>query len=103
MGTDRERDAGGGRTHGARPVQRRSGGGGDRRAGRPTARKTPLDDGQGARAVRGQSRAGWAFVSPALIAIGLFFVVPAAASLFLSFTDFDIYALADLSNLRFIG
>ncbi|MBX3594051.1 MAG: sugar ABC transporter permease [Sphingomonas sp.] len=40
---------------------------------------------------------------PALAAIGIFFVVPAAASLFLSFTDFDIYALADLSNLRFVG
>ena len=41
--------------------------------------------------------------APALLAIGLFFVVPTLASLFLSFTDFDIYALADLSNLRFIG
>lgn len=50
-----------------------------------------------------QAHAGWAFTSPALLAIGLFFVVPAIASLFLSFTDFDIYALADLSNLRFIG
>ena len=29
--------------------------------------------------------------------------LPAAASLVLSFTDFDIYALADLSNLRFVG
>jgi multiple sugar transport system permease protein len=48
-------------------------------------------------------RAPWLFVSPALLAIGLFFVVPAIASLFLSFTDFDIYALADLNNLRFVG
>ncbi|MCY7339060.1 MAG: sugar ABC transporter permease [Sphingomonas bacterium] len=54
-------------------------------------------------AVRAEARAGWAMTAPALIAIGLFFVVPAIASLFLSFTDFDIYALADLSNLRFIG
>ena len=54
-------------------------------------------------AVRGEARAGWAMTAPALIAIGLFFVVPAIASLILSFTDFDIYALADLSNLRFIG
>lgn len=50
-----------------------------------------------------QARAGWAFTSPALAAIMLFFAIPAAASLILSFTDFDIYALADLSNLRFIG
>ena len=50
-----------------------------------------------------RTRAPWLFVSPALLAIGLFFVVPAIASLFLSFTDFDIYALADLNNLRFVG
>ena len=47
--------------------------------------------------------AGWVFAGPALLAIGLFFVVPALASLVLSFTDFDIYALADRANLRFIG
>ncbi|QCB56876.1 sugar ABC transporter permease [Sphingopyxis sp. PAMC25046] len=41
--------------------------------------------------------------SPALAAILLFFVLPAIASLFLSFTDFDIYALADIGNLRFVG
>ena len=54
-------------------------------------------------AVRAEARAGWTMTAPALTAIGLFFVVPAFASLILSFTDFDIYALADLSNLRFIG
>ena len=54
-------------------------------------------------AVRAEARAGWAMTAPALTAIGLFFVVPAFASLVLSFTDFDIYALADLNNLRFIG
>lgn len=47
--------------------------------------------------------AGWLFAGPALLAIGLFFVVPALASLVLSFTDFDIYALADRANLRFVG
>lgn len=47
--------------------------------------------------------AGWVFAGPALLAIGLFFVVPALASLVLSFTDFDIYALADRANLRFVG
>ena len=41
--------------------------------------------------------------SPVLAAIILFFVLPAIASLFLSFTDFDIYALADIGNLRFVG
>ena len=54
-------------------------------------------------AVRAEARAGWAMIAPAMIAIGLFFVIPTVASLALSFTDFDIYALADLANLRFIG
>ncbi|MBN8264252.1 MAG: sugar ABC transporter permease [Xanthomonadales bacterium] len=47
--------------------------------------------------------AGWVFAGPALLAIALFFAVPALASLVLSFTDFDIYALADRANLRFVG
>ena len=47
--------------------------------------------------------AGWIFVAPALLAITVFFALPVAAALVLSFTDFDIYALADLRNLRFIG
>ncbi len=47
--------------------------------------------------------AAWIFVGPALIAIGVFFAVPVAAALLMSLTDFDIYALADLSNLRFVG
>ncbi|MBW3671585.1 MAG: sugar ABC transporter permease, partial [Acidobacteria bacterium] len=33
----------------------------------------------------------------------LFFAVPTVAALFLSVTDFDIYALADIRNLRFVG
>lgn len=43
------------------------------------------------------------FVLPALSVIAVFFFVPIAASLLLSFTDFDIYALANPSNLRFLG
>lgn len=53
--------------------------------------------------IRAEARAGWLMTAPALTAIGLFFVLPALASLLLSFTDFDIYALANLNNLRFIG
>ena len=52
---------------------------------------------------RREARAGWTMSAPALAAIAAFFVVPAIASLFLSFTDFDIYALADAGNLRFVG
>ena len=47
--------------------------------------------------------AGWVFIAPAMTAIAVFFVVPVVAALAMSFTDFDIYALADLRNLRFIG
>ena len=35
-----------------------------------------------------------------MIAIAVFFVVPVAAAFVMSFTDFDIYALADIGNLR---
>jgi len=49
------------------------------------------------------SSAGWLFVAPALLAIALFFVVPVVIALLMSATDFDIYALANLHNVRFIG
>jgi multiple sugar transport system permease protein len=41
--------------------------------------------------------------APAVLAIAVFFFLPTAASLLLSFTDFDIYAVADMRNLRFVG
>ena len=47
--------------------------------------------------------AGWLFVTPALVVIGVFFFLPVLAALAMSFTDFDIYALADLGNLRVVG
>ena len=50
-----------------------------------------------------QSRAAWWLASPALAAILVFLAVPTLAALVLSVTDFDIYALADLGNLRWIG
>jgi multiple sugar transport system permease protein len=46
---------------------------------------------------------GWLFLAPALVVIALFFFVPVVAALLLSFTDFDIYAVADASRLRVIG
>jgi multiple sugar transport system permease protein len=48
-------------------------------------------------------RAAWSFVAPALIAIALFFALPVIGALLLSFTDFDIYALADPRNMRVVG
>ena len=47
--------------------------------------------------------AAWGFVGPALLAIVTFFVLPVLAALALSVTDFDLYALADLRNLRFVA
>lgn len=46
---------------------------------------------------------GYGFVAPAVALIALFFALPVLAGLLLSVTDFDIYALADLANLRFVG
>ena len=45
---------------------------------------------------------GFLFAAPALLAIGVFFFVPVIAAAMLSFTDFDIYAVASWSNLRFV-
>ena len=59
-----------------------------------------LDESRGSVAER---RAAWLLLSPALGAIALFFALPLIAALLLSLTDFDIYALADLRNLRFVG
>jgi multiple sugar transport system permease protein len=47
--------------------------------------------------------AAWSFAAPALVVIGGFFLLPVVAGLALSFTDFDLYALASLDNLRFVG
>jgi multiple sugar transport system permease protein len=50
-----------------------------------------------------EARAAWWLLSPALAAIGLFFAVPLLAALFLSLTDFDLYGIADLGTVRFVG
>ena len=49
------------------------------------------------------SEAGWWLSAPALLIIGGFFLVPVIAAFLLSFTDFDLYALADYRNLRVVG
>jgi multiple sugar transport system permease protein len=48
-------------------------------------------------------RSPWWFVGPALAVIVLFFYVPVLAALGLSLTDFDIYAVASVENLRWLG
>jgi len=46
---------------------------------------------------------GWALAAPALAVIAVFFVLPVVMGLALSLTDFDLYGLADLSTVRFVG
>jgi multiple sugar transport system permease protein len=48
-------------------------------------------------------RAAFLFLTPALAAIGIFFVLPVAAAFLMSFTDFDIYSLGNFHYARFIG
>ena len=43
------------------------------------------------------------FLTPALGLIGIFFFLPVIAAFLLSVTDFDIYAVADLANTRWVG
>jgi multiple sugar transport system permease protein len=50
-----------------------------------------------------QNTSAWYFLAPALLLIGVFFFLPVGASLLLSVTDFDIYAIADRANTRFVG
>ncbi len=50
-----------------------------------------------------RSLAGWAFTAPALTMLSLFFFVPVLLAFALSLTDFDLYALADTDDLRFVG
>jgi multiple sugar transport system permease protein len=50
-----------------------------------------------------RARAAWMFLAPALLVLGVFFLIPVVAGLALSLTDYDLYALADLHNLRFVG
>ena len=50
-----------------------------------------------------EHQAGWLFVAPALLLVGLFFVLPVVVGLALSLTDFDIYGIGDLTTVRFVG
>ena len=46
---------------------------------------------------------GFLFIAPAMFVLSAFFFVPILASFLLSLTDFDVYALADRNNTRFVG
>lgn len=45
----------------------------------------------------------WLFLTPALTVLSVFFALPVLGALVLSFTDYDLYALADPHNVRFVG
>ncbi len=49
------------------------------------------------------ARVAWLFLAPALLVLGVFFLLPVLGALALSFTDYDLYALADLHHLRFVA
>ena len=53
--------------------------------------------------MRSRRTAGLWFVAPAVALIGAFFAAPVLASLLLSFTDFDVYAVARPDRLRLVG
>jgi len=52
---------------------------------------------------RREARAAWAFLAPALLVLLVFFLLPVLFAFVLSFTDFDLYAVADPGNARFVG
>src|SRR5439155_10875037 len=115
MGADRHAARGIGRARRAWRRAARFGAGGARSRRRPDSREAPL----AAHAARGrrcraerrmiaerraaEARAAWVFLAPALALIGVFFVLPILVGLLLSFTDFDIYAIADPSTVRVVG
>ena len=53
--------------------------------------------------MKSEARAALFFLAPALTVIVVFFLLPVLGGFLLSLTDFDIYALADTSNIRFMG
>src|SRR5690606_32160913 len=50
-----------------------------------------------------QARAAYFFLLPGLLVLLVFFFLPIAGALLLSLTDFDIYGIADIRNVRFVA
>jgi multiple sugar transport system permease protein len=53
--------------------------------------------------VKAETRAALLFLAPSLFLIAVFFFAPVLAGFVLSLTDFDLYSLGDIHNLRFIA
>ncbi|MHB1688324.1 MAG: carbohydrate ABC transporter permease [Ignavibacteriaceae bacterium] len=47
--------------------------------------------------------AAYVFLTPALLAIFIFFLLPVLAAFVMSFTDFDIYSLGNFRYVQFVG
>ena len=52
---------------------------------------------------RGQTRAGWLFVLPTLVVLGLFLAVPVVMALWVSFTDWNGRGSPFASGVGFVG
>src|ERR1051326_6684173 len=50
-----------------------------------------------------ESRAGLLFIAPAIFLLAVFFFAPVIAGFALSLTDFDLYSIGDIHNLRFVA
>jgi multiple sugar transport system permease protein len=50
-----------------------------------------------------ERRAVWLFLTPALSLLAVFWFVPIVATIVLSLSDFDIYGIASLRNVRLVG
>ena len=50
-----------------------------------------------------ESRAALLFLSPAIVILSVFFFAPVIAGFALSITDFDLYSIGDIHNLRFVA
>jgi len=50
-----------------------------------------------------EARAAFLFLTPAVVLLSIFFFAPVIAGFALSVTDFDLYTLGDVHNLRFVA
>jgi multiple sugar transport system permease protein len=53
--------------------------------------------------MKSEARAAAFFLTPALVVLIVFFFVPVIAGFALSVTDFDLYSIGDIHNLRFVA
>src|ERR1019366_6021044 len=50
-----------------------------------------------------EARAALLFLAPAIVLLSVFFFAPVIAGFALSVTDFDLYSIGDIHNLRFVA